>query len=121
MATADLTVVCLRVTTWSDKITEIALDELQKLSDNFKYAVSCIIMQKNGAGIATAGRWVVQVGAAPRRPLTPPPAACSGWGGSKGASALTPPPVIHAARIGTQRRMRLHRWSGKRVARSSAC
>mmetsp|Transcript_39034 Transcript_39034/g.89922 ORF Transcript_39034/g.89922 Transcript_39034/m.89922 type:complete len:126 (+) Transcript_39034:29-406(+) len=44
-----------RVTTWSDKITELALDELQKLSDNFKYAVSCIIMQKNGAGIATSG------------------------------------------------------------------
>lgn len=40
--------------TWVDDISKIAVEELQRLSENFKYAVSCMIIQKKGAGIHTS-------------------------------------------------------------------
>ena len=41
----------VRVSGWTDEITNIALDELTKLSTNFKYAVSCVVMSKAGQGV----------------------------------------------------------------------
>jgi dynein light chain Tctex-type 1 len=36
---------------WSDKISTTALDKLQMQSEKFKYIVSTVIIQKNGAGM----------------------------------------------------------------------
>ena len=41
----------LRVSGWTDDITKIAVEELTRMSPNFKYAVSCIISQKLGQGV----------------------------------------------------------------------
>ena len=41
----------LRVSGWTDDITKIAVEELTRMSPNFKYAVSCIILQKLGQGV----------------------------------------------------------------------
>jgi len=44
-----------RVAGWTDEVSKIAVEELSRLSTNFKYAVSCVILEKKGAGIdATA-------------------------------------------------------------------
>jgi hypothetical protein len=43
-----------RVGHWNDEITKIAIEELNRLSANFKYAVSCLILQKRGAGFDVA-------------------------------------------------------------------
>mmetsp|Transcript_70339 Transcript_70339/g.141681 ORF Transcript_70339/g.141681 Transcript_70339/m.141681 type:complete len:112 (+) Transcript_70339:92-427(+) len=43
-----------RVNGWTDEITKIAVEELARLSPNFKYAVSCTIIQKKGAGVNAA-------------------------------------------------------------------
>merc|ERR1712167_399365 len=39
---------------WIDAICDGAMQELTRLNKPFKYIVSCIIMQKNGAGVHTA-------------------------------------------------------------------
>ena len=41
----------LRVSGWTDDITNIAIEELSRLSPNFKYAVSCVILEKKGQGV----------------------------------------------------------------------
>mmetsp|Transcript_35364 Transcript_35364/g.57296 ORF Transcript_35364/g.57296 Transcript_35364/m.57296 type:complete len:111 (+) Transcript_35364:132-464(+) len=39
---------------WSSQIVERVLKKLHKQNKPFKYVVTCIIMQKNGAGLHTA-------------------------------------------------------------------
>jgi hypothetical protein len=48
------------VSGWTDEITKIAAEELGRLSPNFKYAVSCTIVQKKGAGVDVAATYVVE-------------------------------------------------------------
>ncbi|TDH00460.1 hypothetical protein EPR50_G00188750, partial [Perca flavescens] len=43
-----------RVNQWSTSVVEQCLSQLSKLGKPFKYIVTCIIMQKNGAGLQTA-------------------------------------------------------------------
>lgn len=43
-----------KVNQWSTKISEQCLSALSKLKKNFKYVVTCSIMQKTGAGLHTA-------------------------------------------------------------------
>lgn len=43
-----------RVSDWTSAIVESVLKSLQTANKPFKYVVTCIIMQKNGAGLHTA-------------------------------------------------------------------
>jgi dynein light chain Tctex-type 1 len=43
-----------KVNSWINTIVDTCLKELQSLNRTFKYIVTCIIMQKNGAGMNTA-------------------------------------------------------------------
>ncbi|XP_031731391.1 dynein light chain Tctex-type 1 isoform X2 [Anarrhichthys ocellatus] len=43
-----------RVNQWSTSVVEQSLSQLSKLGKPFKYIVTCIIMQKNGAGLQTS-------------------------------------------------------------------
>ncbi|XP_038582935.1 dynein light chain Tctex-type 1-like [Micropterus salmoides] len=43
-----------RVNQWTASVVEQCLSQLSKLGKSFKYIVTCIIMQKNGAGLQTA-------------------------------------------------------------------
>ncbi|KAJ8383189.1 hypothetical protein SKAU_G00039670 [Synaphobranchus kaupii] len=43
-----------RVNQWTTNVVEQCLSQLTKLGKPFKYIVTCIIMQKNGAGLQTA-------------------------------------------------------------------
>ena len=43
-----------RVHDWTSSIVESVLKSLQAANKPFKYVVTCIIMQKNGAGLHTA-------------------------------------------------------------------
>ena len=42
-----------KVNEWTNAIVTICLKELQALARPFKYIITCIIMQKNGAGLNT--------------------------------------------------------------------
>ncbi|KAI2654331.1 Dynein light chain Tctex-type 1 [Labeo rohita] len=43
-----------KVNQWTSSIVESSLNQLTKLGKPFKYIVTCIILQKNGAGLHTA-------------------------------------------------------------------
>ena len=43
-----------KVNKWCQDIIETSIIELAKLSKQFKYAVTCIIVQNNGSGLQTA-------------------------------------------------------------------
>ncbi|KAI4802484.1 dynein light chain Tctex-type 1-like [Pseudochaenichthys georgianus] len=43
-----------RVNQWTTSVVEQCLSQLSKLGKPFKYIVTCIIMQKTGAGLQTA-------------------------------------------------------------------
>jgi len=43
-----------KINTWTSSIVETILNSLIKLNKPFKYIVSCVIIQKNGAGLHTA-------------------------------------------------------------------
>jgi dynein light chain Tctex-type 1 len=43
-----------KVNEWTNGIVAVCLKDLQQLSRPFKYIVTCIIMQKNGAGLNTS-------------------------------------------------------------------
>eukprot|EP00953_Heterococcus_sp_UTEX-ZZ885_P036660 18867-Heterococcus_DN1.PRE.3 len=43
-----------QVTDWTNHIVDNCLRELQSLNKPYKYIITCIIMQKNGAGLNTA-------------------------------------------------------------------
>ncbi|KAI1895055.1 hypothetical protein AGOR_G00102330 [Albula goreensis] len=43
-----------RINQWTSSVVEASLNQLTKLGKPFKYIVTCIIMQKNGAGLHTA-------------------------------------------------------------------
>lgn len=43
-----------KVSQWTSTIIEQCLNQLTKLGKPFKYIVTCVIMQKNGAGLHTA-------------------------------------------------------------------
>ncbi|XP_062324742.1 dynein light chain Tctex-type 1-like [Osmerus eperlanus] len=43
-----------RIHQWTSSIVETSLNQLSKLGKPFKYIVTCIILQKNGAGLHTA-------------------------------------------------------------------
>ena len=43
-----------KVQGWIDAVCEKSMDTLANLHKPFKYIVTCVIMQKNGAGIHTA-------------------------------------------------------------------
>jgi dynein light chain Tctex-type 1 len=43
-----------KVNEWTNTIVQTCLKELQALDTPFKYIVTCIIMQKNGAGLNTS-------------------------------------------------------------------
>uniref|UniRef100_A0AAY5K9Q4 Dynein light chain Tctex-type 1 n=1 Tax=Esox lucius TaxID=8010 RepID=A0AAY5K9Q4_ESOLU len=43
-----------RVDQWTSNVVELCLSQLSKLGKPFKYIVTCIIMQRNGAGLQTA-------------------------------------------------------------------
>ncbi|KAM9840756.1 dynein light chain Tctex-type 1 [Aulostomus maculatus] len=43
-----------RVNQWTTSVVEQCLSQLSKLGKPFKYIVTCIIMQQNGAGLQTA-------------------------------------------------------------------
>lgn len=43
-----------KLNNWTSNIVESILNSLTRLNKPFKYIVSCVIMQKNGAGLHTA-------------------------------------------------------------------
>ena len=43
-----------KVNQWTNGVVESCLASLTKLQKPFKYIVTCVIMQKNGAGLHTA-------------------------------------------------------------------
>uniref|UniRef100_A0A673T3X8 Dynein light chain Tctex-type 1 n=1 Tax=Suricata suricatta TaxID=37032 RepID=A0A673T3X8_SURSU len=43
-----------KVNQWTTSVVEQTLSQLTKLGKPFKYIVTCVIMQKNGAGLHTA-------------------------------------------------------------------
>merc|ERR1712050_643338 len=43
-----------KVNQWTSNVVEQCLNHLTKLNKPFKYIVTCVIMQKNGAGLHTA-------------------------------------------------------------------
>jgi dynein light chain Tctex-type 1 len=43
-----------KVNNWTSNVVELCLNQLTKLGKPFKYIVTCVIMQKNGAGLHTA-------------------------------------------------------------------
>ncbi|XP_051892428.1 dynein light chain Tctex-type 1-like [Pristis pectinata] len=43
-----------KVNQWTASVVEQCLNQLTKLAKPFKYIVTCVIMQKNGAGLHTA-------------------------------------------------------------------
>lgn len=43
-----------KVNNWTSQVVENVLGNLSKLNKAFKYIVTCVIMQKNGAGLHTA-------------------------------------------------------------------
>ncbi|NP_001410139.1 dynein light chain Tctex-type 1 [Danio rerio] len=43
-----------KINQWMSSIAELSLSQLTKLGKPFKYIVTCIILQKNGAGLHTA-------------------------------------------------------------------
>eukprot|EP01137_Pigoraptor_chileana_P035017 Opistho-2@28429 len=43
-----------KVGQWSSNVVELCLKRLTALNKPFKYIVTCVIMQKNGAGLHTA-------------------------------------------------------------------
>uniref|UniRef100_A0A8C6F387 Dynein light chain Tctex-type 1 n=1 Tax=Monodon monoceros TaxID=40151 RepID=A0A8C6F387_MONMO len=43
-----------KVNQWTTNVVEQSLSQLTKLGKPFKYIVTCVIMQKNGAGLHTA-------------------------------------------------------------------
>ncbi|XP_033878534.2 dynein light chain Tctex-type 1-like [Acipenser ruthenus] len=43
-----------RVNQWTSSVVETSLNQLTKLGKPFKYIVTCVILQKNGAGLHTA-------------------------------------------------------------------
>uniref|UniRef100_UPI00398E5260 dynein light chain Tctex-type 1-like isoform X2 n=1 Tax=Pristiophorus japonicus TaxID=55135 RepID=UPI00398E5260 len=43
-----------RVNQWTTSVVELCLSQLTKLGKPFKYIVTSVIMQKNGAGLHTA-------------------------------------------------------------------
>jgi len=43
-----------KVNAWSNSVVEQVLANLMKINRPFKYVVSCVIVQKNGAGLHTA-------------------------------------------------------------------
>uniref|UniRef100_G1KD68 Dynein light chain Tctex-type 1 n=1 Tax=Anolis carolinensis TaxID=28377 RepID=G1KD68_ANOCA len=43
-----------KVNQWTTSVVEQILSQLTKLGKPFKYVVTCVIMQKNGAGLHTA-------------------------------------------------------------------
>ncbi|XP_076049251.1 dynein light chain 90F isoform X2 [Oratosquilla oratoria] len=44
----------VKVSSWTSQVVENVLGNLSKLNKAFKYIVTCVIMQKNGAGLHTA-------------------------------------------------------------------
>ena len=42
------------VSQWTNSVVESCLASLTKLQRSFKYIVTCVLMQKNGAGLITA-------------------------------------------------------------------
>ncbi len=44
-----------KVNMWCGQIIDYCIKELAKLNKWVKYVVTCIIMQRNGAGLQTAG------------------------------------------------------------------
>merc|ERR1719341_580787 len=44
----------VKVNEWTAQVVESVLGSLSKLDKAFKYIVTCVIMQKNGAGLHTA-------------------------------------------------------------------
>ena len=47
-----------KVNGWSNTVIDGCIKELVKSRKKFKYAVTCIIMQKNGAGLQAAGNFI---------------------------------------------------------------
>lgn len=45
---------CQKVAQWNSNIVELVLKKLTGMNKPFKYIVTCVIMQKNGAGIHAA-------------------------------------------------------------------
>ena len=43
-----------KVNEWTNAIVQVCLKELQSLGRPFKYVITSVIMQKNGAGLATS-------------------------------------------------------------------
>ncbi|CAI9718250.1 Hypothetical predicted protein [Octopus vulgaris] len=43
-----------KINQWTSNVVEQCLSQLTKLNKPFKYIVTCVIMQKNGAGLHTA-------------------------------------------------------------------
>ena len=46
-----------KVNHWTNGVVESCVASLAKLQKPFKYIVTCVIMQKNGAGLQTASSW----------------------------------------------------------------
>jgi dynein light chain Tctex-type 1 len=48
-----------KISEWTDEITSSCLDKMKDISSNFKYIISCVIIQKKGAGIhfESAAHW----------------------------------------------------------------
>ena len=42
-----------KVATWVDRICDQSMQKLTQMNKPFKYVVTCILMQKNGAGVHT--------------------------------------------------------------------
>eukprot|EP00753_Platysulcus_tardus_P016439 PLAT5710.1.p1 GENE.PLAT5710.1~~PLAT5710.1.p1 ORF type:complete len:115 (-),score=38.50 PLAT5710.1:93-437(-) len=48
-----------RVSDWNDEITSSSIKQLKELCSNFKYVVTCVILEKTGAGfhMSTTSYW----------------------------------------------------------------
>ena len=47
-----------QVTDWTNTIVDNCIKELQSLNKPYKYIITCLIMQKNGAGVNTCASMV---------------------------------------------------------------
>ncbi|XP_069788275.1 dynein light chain Tctex-type 1-like isoform X2 [Narcine bancroftii] len=70
-----------RVNQWTTSVVELCLSQLTKLGKPFKYIVTSVIMQKNGAGLHTASScyWDNNADGIQLAPLLPPVPRLLSW------------------------------------------
>ena len=66
-----------KVNQWTTNVLEQTLSQLTKLGRPFKYIVTCVIMQKNGAGLHSASSCFWDSSTDAVKPCCGRPAACN--------------------------------------------